>query len=105
MNVTRFNPTANGPLHVGHIYSALINETLAGPAGKFIVRIDYNCRYWWQRNGGPAGMAEIAARFGLTTASMPIAEASESYELLLTRAIALRAPERLASRPGTMRCP
>lgn len=56
---TRFNPTANGPLHIGHAYSALINEALAA-GGKFIVRVDDNCRLWWQRRGGPRGAAEFA---------------------------------------------
>lgn len=57
--VTRFNPTANGPLHIGHAYSALVNEALA-VGGKFIIRFDDNCRYWWQKVGGPKAMAEIA---------------------------------------------
>lgn len=38
MNV-RFNPSANGPLHVGHIYMALVNEHLAhSTGGEFHVR-------------------------------------------------------------------
>lgn len=56
---TRFNPTTNGPLHLGHVYSALINEALAS-GGKFIIRFDDNCRHWWQQKGGPEGAAEIA---------------------------------------------
>lgn len=41
MITTRFNPSANGPLHLGHIYMALINEAYAKErGGKFIVRWD-----------------------------------------------------------------
>ena len=37
----RFNPSSNGPLHLGHIYMALVNETVAHESGgKFIVRFD-----------------------------------------------------------------
>lgn len=39
MIITRFNPGANGGLHLGHLYMALINEALATD-GKFIVRWD-----------------------------------------------------------------
>jgi len=38
---TRFNPTANGPLHLGHVYAMLVNERLAHESGgKFYVRFD-----------------------------------------------------------------
>lgn len=38
---TRWNPTWNGPLHLGHIYSLLINEKFAHDSnGKFTVRFD-----------------------------------------------------------------
>lgn len=38
---TRFNPSCNGPLHLGHIYMALVNEAFAKERnGKFIVRWD-----------------------------------------------------------------
>ena len=41
MIVTRFNPTTNGGLHLGHIYSLLINEHYAHDNnGKFYVRFD-----------------------------------------------------------------
>lgn len=41
MIVTRFNPTTNGNLHLGHIYSLLVNEKFAhNNNGKFIVRFD-----------------------------------------------------------------
>jgi glutamyl/glutaminyl-tRNA synthetase len=37
----RFNPSVNGPLHLGHIYTALVNESVAHESGgKFIVRFD-----------------------------------------------------------------
>lgn len=39
--ITRFNQTANGPLHLGHLYSLLVNERIAHQSGgKFIVRFD-----------------------------------------------------------------
>ena len=44
---TRFNPTANGPLHLGHIYMALVNQAEAHVSGgKFICRIEDNQAYW-----------------------------------------------------------
>lgn len=49
---TRLNPTANGDLHVGHIYMALVNECLARETGgEFVVRFDDNTRYWTDRLG------------------------------------------------------
>ena len=44
---TRFNPTANGPLHIGHIYMALLNEGMAHESGgKFHVRFDDNAPHF-----------------------------------------------------------
>lgn len=41
MKITRWNPTANGALHIGHIYSLLVNEHFAHDSGgKFYVRFD-----------------------------------------------------------------
>ena len=41
MTVTRFNPSATGPLHLGHAYMALVNESYARErGGTFIVRFD-----------------------------------------------------------------
>lgn len=41
MVVTRFNPTTNGALHVGHIYTLIFNERLAhNQNGKFYIRFD-----------------------------------------------------------------
>lgn len=38
---TRFNPTVNGPLHLGHLYNILINlEEAHSTGGKFIFRFD-----------------------------------------------------------------
>jgi glutamyl/glutaminyl-tRNA synthetase len=39
MIVTRFNPSVNGNLHLGHLYTALVNEALAVD-GRFYVRFD-----------------------------------------------------------------
>lgn len=41
-NYTRFNPTTNGDLHMGHLYMILVNEAEAHrvPGGKFVVRFD-----------------------------------------------------------------
>ena len=49
---TRFNPTAVGPLHIGHLYMALVNATEAcNSGGKFIVRIDDSQKYWIHKIG------------------------------------------------------
>ena len=38
---TRFNPTTNGDLHIGHIYLALVNEYEAHRSGgKFVLRLE-----------------------------------------------------------------
>lgn len=39
MIITRFNPSVNGNLHLGHLYTALVNEALSVD-GKFYVRFD-----------------------------------------------------------------
>lgn len=42
-NFTRFNPTVNGALHVGHLYMMLVNEAEAHEnGGMFTVRFDDN---------------------------------------------------------------
>lgn len=57
---TRFNPTANGPLHLGHIYMALVNEHMAHSTNStFILRIDDNQRSYFEKLGGPKQMHEI----------------------------------------------
>jgi glutamyl/glutaminyl-tRNA synthetase len=44
---TRFNPTVNGPLHLGHIYTVLVNlEEARRSGGKFGVRFDDTQRSW-----------------------------------------------------------
>ena len=44
---TRFNPTANGRIHLGHAYLALLNEQVAhNSGGRFIVRFDDNQPDW-----------------------------------------------------------
>jgi glutamyl/glutaminyl-tRNA synthetase len=45
--ITRFEPTINGPLHVGHIYLVLVNEAEAHVrGGRFIVRFEDNQPEW-----------------------------------------------------------
>jgi len=47
---TRFNPTTNGELHIGHAYMALVNQDEARRGnGKFIVRFEDNNRDWLWR--------------------------------------------------------
>ena len=46
-NHTRFNPTLNGTIHIGHLYMALVNEAEARTSGgKFIVRFEDNQKEW-----------------------------------------------------------
>jgi glutamyl/glutaminyl-tRNA synthetase len=41
MNITRFSPTTNGALHLGHIFTLIFNEQFAHQSGgKFYVRFD-----------------------------------------------------------------
>ena len=52
MTNTRFNPTANGNLHIGHLYLILLNYHAAKRNnGKFIVRFDDDQALWIQRLG------------------------------------------------------
>ena len=61
MSTTRFNPTTNGGLHIGHAYTALVNQHEAhASGGKYILRFDDNTRYWIHALGGRSAMAEIA---------------------------------------------
>ncbi len=47
---TRFNPTTNGELHIGHAYMALVNQGEARHGnGKFIVRFEDDNRDWLWR--------------------------------------------------------
>lgn len=49
---TRFNPTTDGDLHIGHIYVAAVNEAEAhASGGDFIVRFDDNQEIWDVRIG------------------------------------------------------
>lgn len=44
---TRFNPTISGPLHIGHLYMALVNAAEAHrTGGKFIIRADDTQDLW-----------------------------------------------------------
>lgn len=44
---TRFNPTANGPLHLGHAYMALVNQAEAHRTrGIFVLRIEDDQDFW-----------------------------------------------------------
>ena len=49
---TRFNPTVNGPLHLGHLYAVLVNYHEARRSGgNFILRFDDTQRSWNHRIG------------------------------------------------------
>lgn len=52
---TRFNPTVNGPLHLGHVYTILVNQGEArASGGKFGVRFDDTQRPWIWKLGQEA---------------------------------------------------
>lgn len=56
---TRFNPTTNGRLHLGHLYLVLLNYHAAkSTGGRFIVRFDDDQQLWLDRLG-PEGVAEF----------------------------------------------
>lgn len=40
MDVTRFAPSPNGSLHLGHAFSAIVSHDLALPDGRFLLRIE-----------------------------------------------------------------
>jgi glutamyl/glutaminyl-tRNA synthetase len=52
---TRFNPTCNGRLHLGHLYLILVNQHMAkSTGGKFVFRFDDDQPYWRDRLGDDA---------------------------------------------------
>lgn len=52
---TRVSVTVNGPIHIGHAYTILLNEQLAhNSGGLFHVRFDDAQPYWIQRLGADA---------------------------------------------------
>jgi glutamyl/glutaminyl-tRNA synthetase len=55
--ISRFNPTTNGPLHIGHIYSVLV---IMAESDSMLLRFDDNQRYWIEKLGYNA-MQQIAA--------------------------------------------
>ena len=58
---TRFNPGTTGPLHIGHIYMALLNQQVAhSSGGKFVLRFDDNARHVVADHGGMEEMENIA---------------------------------------------
>ena len=58
---TRFNPTCNGRLHLGHLYLVLLNYDAArSTGGRFIVRFDDDQLYWVNKLGRRA-MEEFSA--------------------------------------------
>jgi len=70
---TRFNPTTNGELHIGHAYMALVNQAEARHGhGKFIVRFEDDAREWlWRlphekQLDYAQGMIEDLAWLGIT---------------------------------------
>lgn len=49
---TRFQPTTNGNIHLGHLYLALLNyHTAKNTGGRFIVRFDDDQKYWKDKLG------------------------------------------------------
>jgi len=57
MTISRFHPTPNGPLHVGHIYSSMVNQAIAD---QFLLRFDDNQDYW-KAKLGEAAIEQYAA--------------------------------------------
>jgi glutamyl-Q tRNA(Asp) synthetase len=56
VSVTRFAPSPNGPLHLGHAYAAIVAHDLAqGGGGRFLLRIE--------DIDGPRSRPELAADF------------------------------------------
>jgi glutamyl/glutaminyl-tRNA synthetase len=59
---TRFNPTVNGPLHVGHLYLILLNYHAAkSDEGEFVVRFDDDQPCWRNLLGEGVIQRNIAA--------------------------------------------
>mgnify|MGYP002173871294 CR=1 FL=1 len=79
MIVTRFAPSPNGPLHLGHAYSAMVAHDLAKQAGgRFLLRIE--------DIDGPRSRPELADAFRRHLALLgldweePVRRQSEHFE-------------------------
>ena len=60
---TRFNPTLNGPIHLGHLYTSLVNAYEAHTTkGKFILRLD-DMQPQWVRKVGTDGVKKLSADY------------------------------------------
>ncbi len=56
---TRFNPTVNGPLHIGHLYTIMVNYGEArASGGKFGIRFD-DTQWSWNYMLGPEKVKEF----------------------------------------------
>ena len=87
--VTRFNPTANGPLHAGHIYMAMMNEAIAHDSGgRFLVRFDDSNPFHLTPIGRERMDAIVAGqRYDLEWLGIPVDEwskQSETVEQIIT---------------------
>ncbi len=75
---TRFNPTNNGPLHIGHLYTALVNEYEAHrTGGRFVVRIEDNQEYWCWKLGNIAKAYSMEMRQDLEWFGLKVDEWTE----------------------------
>ena len=75
---TRFNPTNNGPLHIGHLYTALVNEYEAHrTGGRFIVRLEDNQEYWCWQLGNTAKAYSMEMRQDLEWFGLKVDEWTE----------------------------
>lgn len=53
MVVTRWNPSTNGPLHLGHVFTLLVNEYFAKAyGGRFYIRFDDNSPHILKMDSG-----------------------------------------------------
>jgi glutamyl/glutaminyl-tRNA synthetase len=77
---TRFNPTANGNLHIGHLYLILLNYNHAKKTdGKFIVRFDDD-QYYWVNNLGKEKVNQFCEEIKKDLAWIGIIPDVYSYE-------------------------
>src|SRR6478609_8270486 len=82
MTVTRFAPSPNGPLHLGHAYSAIVAHDLAqARGGRFVLRIE--------DIDGVRSRGELAKSFRITSyeaAAARLRDAGLLYPCRCTRA-------------------
>lgn len=88
MVCTRFNPSCNGPLHLGHLYTLLVNEQYAhNQGGRLVVRFDDSSPNYRVQFGDKLPRIREGQRADIEWLGIPVDE-WQSQEELMPRVLA-----------------